>query len=72
LTNATVRKAIDQAGENTAAIISILEQIDGGEQDEGIDPRFDRVIDAVFDLPDHQRAQAIAVWEGFLAGIAAA
>jgi hypothetical protein len=30
------------------------------------------VIDAVFDLPDAQRNQAIALWEGFLAGVAAA
>jgi hypothetical protein len=64
-----------QAGEPEATddMIAILEEIDGGEAEarKGIDARFDRVIDAVAELPDAQRAQAIAMWEGFLVGCAA-
>jgi hypothetical protein len=64
-----------QAGEPEATddMIAILEEIDGGEAEarKGIDARFDRVIDAVAELPDVQRAQAIAMWEGFLVGCAA-
>ena len=52
-------------------IIQILETIEGKE-DEGIDPRFDRVVDAVIELPDAQRAMAIALWKGFLARAGAA
>jgi hypothetical protein len=57
--------------EATDDMISILEEIDGGERS-GIDARFDRCIDAVAELPDAQRAQAIALWEGFLSGVVAA
>jgi hypothetical protein len=60
---------LEQQAEDTDAIISILDDIDGGER-RRIDVHFDRVIDAVAELPDAQRAQAIALWEGFLAGCA--
>jgi hypothetical protein len=53
--------------ENTDGIIAVLED---GER-RRIDERFDRCIDAVAELPDSQRAQAISLWEGFLAGCAA-
>jgi uncharacterized Zn finger protein (UPF0148 family) len=62
-----------KSDEEIDQIIDILEKVEAryGDDDEGIDPRFDRVVDAVFDLPDAQRDQAICLWEGFLAGIAA-
>lgn len=37
-----------------------------------IDLDFDRIIDRVAELPDHQRRVAIALWEGLLAGVAIA
>jgi hypothetical protein len=52
-----------------AAITALLEEFEAH-----LDPlgaRFDAVVDGVFDLPDAQRAQAIALWEGFLAGVQA-
>jgi hypothetical protein len=51
--------------EDTDGIISAL---DGDRR--RIDERFDRVIDAVAELPDSQRQIAVALWEGFLAGVA--
>lgn len=49
----------------------ILTEIDGGDRTL-LDERFDTVIDQVFELEDAQRAQAVALWEGFVAGVSAA
>jgi hypothetical protein len=57
--------------EDTDAIASILEDMDGGER-RRIDERMDTVVDQLFGLPDAQRAQAIGWLEGFVAGVGAA
>jgi hypothetical protein len=71
LSDARVVAALESEPEATDDMIAILEEIDGGER-KGIDARFDRCIDAVAELPDAQRAIAISMWEGFLAGVQAA
>jgi hypothetical protein len=70
LNEGAVAAWIDRQREDTDTMIAILEELDGGDE-KLIDERFDRVVDAIAELPEAQRAQAIALWEGFLAGVAA-